>query len=100
MIREASNEALLNGEHVTIHCAGKNTTSVGVLYEHLERVQLVLGAFQHKNGSFDVYALPADEYQRHMRDSRSTGPSGGRVGLVTKKAFVEHGKRIKVVRNI
>jgi hypothetical protein len=99
MIGEKSNEAMLNGAPVVIHCAGKNTTIIGVLYDHLERVDLVLGAFQHKDGSFDVYSLPADVYSQHTRDSRTSGPEA-RVGLVTKKVFVEFGKRIKVVRGI
>lgn len=100
MTRPGSNEAVLNGTAVAIHCAGKNTTSVGVLYEHLERVQLVLGAFQHKDGSFDVYQLPVATFEEHMRDSASRGPSGGRVGLVSKKVFMDAGKRITIVRNI
>ena len=94
-----SNEALYNGHRVVIKCAGKNTTSVGVTYTMLDELDLVLAAFQHKDGSFDVYALAPDEYRQHMRDSRSSG-ADGRVGLVTKKVFEERGKRIKIVRNV
>jgi hypothetical protein len=99
MIGEKSNEAILNGVPVVIHCAGKKTAIVGVLYDHLERVDLVLGAFQHKDGSFDVYSLPSGVYSEHTRDSPTSGREA-RVGLVTKRVFVEFGKRIKVVRGI
>ena len=54
---------------------------------------------QHKDGSFDVYSLPASEFAKHTRDSTSSS-ADGRVGLVAKKVFVEFGKRIKIVKDI
>jgi hypothetical protein len=96
MLGSGSNEATLNGVPVVIKCAGKGTSIVGVVYDMLDRIELVLAAFQHKDGSFDVYSLPASEYAKHTRDSGVDG----RVGLVTKRVFVELGKRIKVVRGI
>lgn len=97
MTSQASNEATYSGLRAVIKCAGKNTTSVGVTYQMLEHLDVVLAAFQHKDGSYDVYSLPAGEYAKHMRDSRSSGGEG-RVGLVTKKVFAELGKRIKIVK--
>ena len=97
MVGSGSNEGQYNGQRVVIKCAGRNTTSVGVTHRMLESLDLVLAAFQHHDGSFDVYSLRADEYRRHMRDSRSSG-AAGRVGLVTKKTFTEHGTRVKIVR--
>jgi hypothetical protein len=99
MIGNASNEATYQGQHVVIKCAGKNTTSVGVTYTMLDSLDLILAAFQHKDGSFDVYSLGSDAYRQHMRDSRSRG-ADGTVGLVTKKVFEQHGKRIKIVRHV
>jgi hypothetical protein len=97
MLGTASNEATWKGQNVVIKCAGKNTTSVGVTCAMLDTLDLVLAAFQHKDGSFDVYSLAPDVYQKHMRDSRSR-LGEGRVGLVTKKVFEENGKRIRLVR--
>lgn len=97
MLGSMSNEAVYEGRRVVIKCAGRNTTSVGVTYGMLDSLDLVLAAFQHRDGSFDVYALAPDEYRRHMRDSRSGGAEG-RVGLVTRKVFEEHGRRIRIVR--
>jgi len=99
MLGTSSNEARLGDARVVIKCAGKNTTSVGVVYDMLERLDTVLAAFQHKDGYFDVYSLPAAEFAKHARDSRSAGADGN-VGLVTKKVFVESGKRIKIVRGL
>lgn len=97
MLGSESNEAVLNGQRVVIKCAGKNTTSVGVTFSMLESLDSVIAAFQHKNGSYDVYSLSAAIYAEHMRDSQSS-TGQGRIGLVTRKVFEAHGKRIKVVR--
>ena len=87
MLGGESNEAVLNGVPVVIKCAGKNTTSVGVVYDMLDRIDLALAAFQHKDGSFDVYSLPAAEYGKHTRDSRSSGADGETV----HNAFFDRG---------
>jgi len=97
MMGDRSNEATLGELRIVIKCAGKNTTSVGVIYDMLDRIDLVLAAFQHKDGSFDVYSLPADVFAQHTRDSRSSG-ADGQVGLVAKKVFLELGKRVKKVK--
>ncbi len=97
MTSTMSNEASYNGQRVVIKCAGKNTTSVGVTHEMLERLDLVLAAFQHKDGSYDVYSLSPEEYRTQMRESRSSGAEG-RIGLVSKTVFANCGKRIKIVR--
>lgn len=53
----ASNEALLNGQHVVIKCAAPATDSVGVTYQMLERLDAVIGAFQLDDGSFELWSL-------------------------------------------
>ena len=61
-------------------------------------LDVVIAAFQHKTGPDDVYVLPATRFAELAIDSRSTG-AAGRVGVVSRKAFIEQGKRIKVVRD-
>lgn len=97
MLGTESNRATWAGRQVVIKCAGKNTTSVGVIYDMLDEIDLVLAAFQYKDGSFDVYSLPPETYRAHARDSRSSGAEG-RVGLVTKQVFIEYGKREKLIK--
>lgn len=97
MLGEESNEALLDGKRVVIKCAGKNTNSVGVTYSMLESLESVVAAFQHKNGSYDVFSLAATIYAAKARDSRSQSGEG-RIGLVAKKVFQAEGKRIRIVK--
>lgn len=97
LLGPGSNEAIWNDVRIVIKTAGMNTTSVGVIYEMLDRIDLVIAAFQHKDGSFDVYSLSSPVYAEHARDSQSSGAKG-LVGLVTKKVFQEFGIRIKIVR--
>lgn len=94
-----SNEATLDGKRVVIKIAGKNTTSVGVTYSMLEHLDTVIAAFQHKTGPYEVFALPADVFLQHARDSK-TSSSVGIVGLVTRKIFETVGRKIKVVRGV
>ncbi len=97
MLGTESNRAVWGDKQVVIKCAGENTTSVGVIYDMLDEIDVVLGAFQHKDGSFDVYALSPDAFREHARDSKSAG-AGGRVGLVSKQIFARHGRRVKLVK--
>ena len=90
--RQGSNEATLDGRLVALKSAGVNTDQVGVTYLMLDRVAEVIAAFQREDGRFDVYALSASDYRAHMRATRSTGPSNGRVGKVRRAVFVEKGR--------
>jgi hypothetical protein len=97
MLGTTSNEALLGGQRVVIKCARPKTPSVGVTYQMLERLESVVGAFQHDDGAFEVISLPADVYRQRMSETRSTGPSAGGVGIVAKSVFVAEGQQISVV---
>ena len=94
----ASNKCELDGEPVALHCARRRTKSVGVTYIMLARVKTVLGAFEEDDGRFRVIALSPEDFQRNMRPTRSTGPSAGRVGIVSKTAFERYGRLVKLVR--
>ena len=89
-----SNEATLNGKNIVIKCAAPATDSVGVTFKMLDRLDSVVAAFQRDDGSFELWRLPADRFRREMRDTRSTGPSAGKVGLVRKDVFEQHGELI------
>ena len=94
LIGTESNEARYRGARVVIKCAGPKTSSVGVTYMMLERLDKVIAAFQRKDGSFDVTALPAQVFKAEMRETRSRGASAGKVGLVSKKIFEDKGERL------
>lgn len=98
MTRPGSNEVSWNGQRAVIKSARKGTSSVGVTYSMLETLDVVIGAFQHKSGAYEVYTLPARLFGELAADSRSSGAQG-RVGVVARKTFLERGLRIKVARN-
>jgi len=97
-LNPASNECLLNGDRVVIKCTHKKTNSVGVTYEMLKRIRAVVGAFEEKDGSYSIMILPAEDYIVHMSETRSRGSSAGKVGIVSKSLFHQHGRRLPSVR--
>ena len=86
-----SNEALLYGKTVVIKCAAKATSSVGVSFKMLNHLDSILGAFQLDDGSFELWSLPPDKFRQEMSDTRSHGPSAGKVGIVRKVSFEKGG---------
>jgi hypothetical protein len=92
-VKRGSNECELNGELLSVHCARRDTDSVGVTFKALDRIAGVLGAFEQEDGSYVVWRMPAGRYQSLMRDTRSRGPSHGRVGIVKKADFERRGTR-------
>ncbi len=96
MIGRSSNEATWRAQRVVIKCARPATTSVGVTHAMLDRLDAVLAAFQRTDGRFDIFEMSPDIFRREMRPSRSTG-AAGRVGVVTRRAFQEHGQSISTV---
>jgi hypothetical protein len=96
-VKSGSNECELKGELFSIHCARKATDSVGVTYKALDRISAVLGAFEQDDGSYLVWRLTADQFKAAMRETRSTGPSHGCVGIVKRVEFERSGKRFAKV---
>ena len=89
-IRPGSNEFEMNGIRVTIRCAKKSNSDVGVTYAMLKRVSLVIGAFENDSGGYDLISLDSGEYSRNMRDSKGQG----KVGLVRRSTFLDKGKML------
>ena len=85
--KPGSNECLLRGELLSVHCARKNTDSIGVTYKTLERISAVLGAFEQEDGSYAVLRMPTDQYRKLMKETRSRGPSRNKVGVVKRSDF-------------
>jgi hypothetical protein len=87
-----SNRCSLYGKRVVIKCARHGTTSVGVTYKMLEEIDAVLGAFECVNGSFDLYLLGVAQYKIGMTQTRSKGPSSGKVAKFSKREFIDLGE--------
>lgn len=93
----ASNEADYDGRRVVIKCARAATSSVGVTYKMLERLQEVVGAFESSSGEYELFALPVSEFRKYQRPTASAGAAAGKVGLVSRAIFVSHGRFLKRV---
>jgi hypothetical protein len=89
-----SNECVFEGMRAVIKSAHEKTTSIGVSYQMLERLDLIIAAIEQANGSYEVYKYPAARFRDMLRPTESKGPSKGRVGLVNRSDIVEHGEPI------
>lgn len=98
MLGLSSNEATYMQQRVVIKCAGPTTSSVGVTYRMLERLQLIIAAFQDQDGVFQLFTLSAKAFYSHMRETRSKGASAQNVGIVTKKVFMTYGTMLGKVQ--
>jgi hypothetical protein len=98
-LRRGSNECMYKGERVVIKCAHqRRVQSVGVTYLMLERLAAVLGAFEQPDGSYRVIRLAASRFASAMRPTRSRGASAGRVGVVKRAVFEQHGSTVAILR--
>lgn len=98
--KAGSNECDLNGERVSIHSAhyrrGRKQ-SVGVTRLSLSAIKSVVGAFEEEDGSYRILQLPASLFDKFSRPTASRGPSAGRVVIVARSVFEEHGKFLTVL---
>lgn len=97
-LSSGSNECVLNGERVVIKCAAARTSSVGVTFKMLERLDAIIGAFQLEDGAFELWSLSPSVFESEMTDTRSLGASAGKVGIVRKDVFRERGSPIGIVQ--
>jgi hypothetical protein len=97
MVGKKSNECIWKGQQVVIKTARSQTTSVGVLYNMVDRIKAVLGAFEQDDGSYRVMELPIERCAAIMRPTRSQGRSAGRVGMIDRKVFEDEGRLVGIV---
>jgi hypothetical protein len=95
--KAGSNECSLEDELLSVHCARKDTDRVGVTYKALDKISAVLGAFEQEDGSYIVWRMPKNEYQKRMTGTRSLGASRGKVGMVKRIDFERYGSRVVIV---
>jgi len=94
---QTSNEFELDGRKITIRCARYTTTNFGMTFKMLERVDSIFGAIEQENGTYEIYELSPKVFAENMRDTRSQGPSAGKVGLVNRSLFVSQGRYLRTV---
>ena len=94
---QTSNEFELGGKKITIRCARSTTTNFGVPFKMLDRVDSIFGAIEQENGTYEIYELSMKTFAENMRDTRSKGPSAGKVGLVNRSLFISQGRYLRTV---
>ena len=92
-----SNECDYNDKRAVLKCAKEATTSVGVTYKMLERLDTVIAAFQSADGKFHLWEMSPEEYKRNMRPTASRGDSRGKVGIVERDTFERKGRHIGTI---
>jgi hypothetical protein len=60
----------------------------------LDRVDLIVGAFQSEDGVYELCALSPEQFRASMRATRSQGASAGKVGLVERRTFEQLGRSL------
>jgi hypothetical protein len=93
-MRRSSNECRYKGLRAVIKCAGAATKSVGVTYKMLDRLEIVIGAFECEDGTFELWSLSPAQFRSSMRATRSQGASAGKVGIVARQAFAQSGRSL------
>jgi hypothetical protein len=96
-VKKGSNECLIEGIRASVHCARKHTSSVGVTKLCLQRLDVVVGAFEQEDGAFKVFQIPASLFKEQGTDTRSLGPSSGRVLKAPRTLFETQGELICTV---
>jgi hypothetical protein len=79
-------------------CANFDTTSVGASLKMLDRIDGVVAAFATSPSCFSLYFMDPVKFRESMRDTRSRGPSAGKVGIATKACFIAEGKSLGDIR--
>ncbi len=88
-LRHGANEFEWKGKRITIHSARLGSQTIGVTYNTLSRVQLVIGAFEESSGEFELWSVTPEKCKDELRNSL-TGKD--KVGLLTKGTFKKFGK--------
>ncbi len=97
-ISRTGNEFELDGKKITIHCAKYKTNDIGASYKMLKRIDSVIAALEQENGDYALYELSPKKFKENMRETKSKGPSMGKVGIVRKAIFRNDGKKIRTVK--
>lgn len=88
-----SNEVLYDSKRAVIKSAHLRNIYIGVTLKMLERLDLIIAAFETLDGDYDLYALKPDIFKDNIRIGLNE-----RIGLVRKKVFLEEGVFLKNIK--
>lgn len=93
LLSKKSNEVIYKGERTVIKSAHLGNGYIGVTLKTLERIDLIIAAFENSDGDFDLYALDAKTFRNNIRIGHHE-----HIGLVRKKVFFEDGSVIRSLK--
>ena len=93
MLTKISNEVTYNGQQAVIKSAHLGNGYIGVSLKMLERIDIIIAAFENTDGHYDLYTLDVKTFKNNIRIGHHE-----HIGLVTKIIFLEEGKFIKTVK--
>jgi hypothetical protein len=91
-VKKGSNEVIWNGRRAVLKSASPRTTSIGITTLMLERLEVILAAFEDGRGVAQLYELSPETFRRFMYDSRSASAAGGRVKLMRRVEVERRGR--------
>lgn len=80
-------------QRAVIKSAHLGNDYIGVSLKMLDRIDLIIAAFENADGDFDLYALDVNTFKDNIRIGHHE-----HIGLVTKKVFLDKGKFIGNVK--
>jgi len=85
-LSKASNEVLYDGRRAVIKSAHLGNNYIGVTLKMLERIDVIIAAFENTDGHYDLYTLDVPTFKNNIRIGHHE-----HIGLVTKKIFYDSG---------
>ncbi|OHB75936.1 MAG: hypothetical protein A2Z25_17270 [Planctomycetes bacterium RBG_16_55_9] len=89
---KVSNEVSYNGQRAVIKSAHLGNHYIGVTLNRLDRIDLIIAAFENTDGHFDLYTLDTRTFKDNVRIGHHE-----HIGLVKKKIFLENGQYLKTM---
>ena len=86
-----SNECMYEGKRAVIKCAHQATNDIGVSYKMLDRLDVIIAAFEDEPDCYELFEFDPEHFRENMRPTRSKGPAADRVGLVRKSTVIKEG---------
>lgn len=88
-----TNEVIYKGQRAVIKSAHLGNGYIGVTLNMLERIDLILAAFETVDCQFDLYTLDVNTFSDNIRIGHHE-----HIGLVRKKIFHEEGDFINSLK--
>jgi hypothetical protein len=88
-----SNECMFEGKRIVIKCAGPNTTSIGVYYTMLDRLDFIVAAWETEIDTFEIFRLTKRQFINYIRE-------GGNYNTIATVSLCEFNKKENYITTI